>query len=257
LLRVHASNYRIVGFTEDVPIAPLAALAHARGLWAVDDVGSGALAPGRPANVAGEPTIAEGLAAGADLVLASGDKLLGGPQCGLILGSHAAVARVERDPLMRALRVDKLTLAALEATLRLALDPALANSRIPLWAFLNASPDAVAARAERLAGRFRDELGLGATVEATEAFPGGGSAPGEALRSWGVRLDPPPRAPALGEAEWARALRAGEPPVVPRVQGGAVLLDLRAVPEGDDGRLFDAIRDAAARLAARPEGPVP
>src|SRR5438309_920635 len=125
LLRVHPSNYRIVGFTEAVGIADLAALARSRGLWTIDDIGSGALGPGRPPHVAGEPTASEGLAGGADLVLASGDKLLGGPQCGLMIGSRAAIDQVTSDPLMRALRVDKMTLAALEATLRLALDPAL------------------------------------------------------------------------------------------------------------------------------------
>src|SRR5207248_9423301 len=131
-------NYRIVGFTESVAIADLAALGKTRGLLTIDDIGSGALGPGRPPQVAGEPTIAEGLAAGADLVLCSGDKLLGGPQCGLLVGSQAAVDRLASDPLMRALRVDKLTLAALEATLHLALDPELGGRRIPLWAFLNA-----------------------------------------------------------------------------------------------------------------------
>src|SRR5262249_57844884 len=124
LLCVHPSNFRIVGFTESVPIADLAALAKARGLFAIDDIGSGALGPDRPPFVSGEPTVAEGLAAGADLVLFSGDKLLGGPQCGVIVGAKAAVSRVASDPLMRALRVDKMTLAALDATLRLPLDPA-------------------------------------------------------------------------------------------------------------------------------------
>src|SRR5262249_6531179 len=137
LLRVHASNYRIVGFTESVGIRELTALAHAKGLWAIDDVGSGALGPERTAAAPGEPTVVEGLSAGADLILCRGDKLLGGPQCGLMIGSRTAILRAEADPLMRALRVDKLTLAALEATLRLALDPARAPQRIPLWSFMN------------------------------------------------------------------------------------------------------------------------
>ena len=122
ILRVHPSNFRIVGFTESPPLSELVQLAHAHGLWAIDDIGSGALGPGRPPGVVDEPTAAEGLAAGADLVLFSGDKLLGGPQCGIMLGSREAIGRIEVDPLMRALRVDKLTLAALEATLRLAED---------------------------------------------------------------------------------------------------------------------------------------
>lgn len=255
LLRVHPSNYRIVGFTEEVSIADLAMLARQRGLQTIDDVGSGALGPDRPPQVAGEPTIAEGLAAGADLVLGSGDKLLGGPQCGLLLGSRSAIARVESDPLMRALRVDKMTLAALEATLRLALDPTLASRRIPLWAFLTTAPARLQARAEQLARRLRDELGLNATAEATQAFFGGGSQPAEPLSSFGVRISPPYPAPFAGESSWASALRTGSPAIVPRVQGGSVLLDLRAVADSDDEVIVEALRHAAGRAegdGARP-----
>lgn len=242
LLRVHPSNYRVVGFTESVGIRDLAALARSRGLRVIDDVGSGALGPGLPPRVGDEPTVAEGLAAGADLVLCSGDKLLGGPQCGLMLGSGEAVARVEADPLMRALRVDKMTLAALEATLRLALDPALAAQRIPLWAFLNAPLAALRERAERLAEAFRDELGLAATVIETTAYLGGGSAPAEPIPTAAVRVGPPFPAPWFSEGPWARALRNGDPAVVPRVQGGAVLFDLRAIDPTDDPALLNAVR---------------
>ncbi len=132
-LRVHASNYRIVGFTESVPLADLASLARSRQLLLIDDIGSGALRAGCPPIETDEPTIADGLKQGADVVLCSGDKLLGGPQCGLIVGRREVVQRIERDPLMRAFRVDKLTLAALEATLRLMIDPSLARQSIPLW----------------------------------------------------------------------------------------------------------------------------
>ena len=238
LLRVHASNYRIVGFTEQVPIAELAALGKARGLWTIDDVGSGALAPGLPPGVSGEPTVAEGLAAGADLVLFSGDKLLGGPQCGLLVGRAAVVARLSADPLMRALRVDKMTLAALEATLRLALDPVLGGRSIPLWAFLTTPVDRLKERAERLAGGFRAELGLDATVVETTAFLGGGSAPADPLPSAAVRL----AGADYSEASLARALRLGEPAVLARVQGGAVLLDLRALSEAEESDLRLAVR---------------
>ncbi len=123
ILRVHPSNYRIVGFSESPELAEIVQLAHAHGLFAIDDIGSGALGPGCPPGEHDEPTAAEGIAAGADLVLFSGDKLLGGPQCGIMVGSREAIGRIEVDPLMRALRVDKLTLAALEATLRLARMP--------------------------------------------------------------------------------------------------------------------------------------
>ncbi|MEO6808199.1 MAG: L-seryl-tRNA(Sec) selenium transferase [Isosphaeraceae bacterium] len=242
LLRVHPSNYRVVGFTESVGIADLVALGHSRGLAVIDDVGSGALGPGRPPQIADEPTIAEGLTAGADLVLCSGDKLLGGPQCGLILGTRAAVSRVTSDPLMRALRVGKMTLAALEATLRLALDPALGGRRIPLWSFLNTSVDQLRERAERLAGLFRDELTLHATVIETTAYLGGGSVPAEPIPTAAIRVVPPYPAPFASESALAGALRLGTPSVVPRVQGGAVLFDLRAIAPEDDDRLLDAVR---------------
>jgi L-seryl-tRNA(Ser) seleniumtransferase len=248
LLRVHASNYRIVGFTESVEMADLAALARSRGLWSIDDIGSGALGPGLPPHAPGEPTFAQGLAAGADVVLGSGDKLLGGPQCGLVVGRREAVARLEADPLARALRVDKMTLAALEATLRLALDPALAGRRIPLWSFLTTPVSALEARAGRLAERFRAELGLDASVVRAEAYLGGGSVPAESIPTAAVRVGPPFPAPHDSEGAWARALRRGDPPVIPRVQGGAVLFDLRAVPEEDDPALAEAVRRAASPL---------
>lgn len=242
LLRVHASNYRIVGFTENVGIRELAALAHAKGLWAIDDVGSGALDPARPPGISGEPTLAEGLAAGADLVLCSGDKLLGGPQCGLMIGSRQAIGRVEADPLMRALRVDKLTLAALEATLRLALDPERAPHRIPLWSFMNVPLPRLIERVERLAETLRADFGLTATVVTPDAYLGGGSAPAVPLPSAAVRVGPPFPGPASSESGWSRALRLGDPAVLARVNSGAVLFDLRALREDDDPLLVEAVR---------------
>ena len=244
LLRVHPSNYRVVGFTEDVPIADLARLGRDRDLWTIDDIGSGALAPGIPPGVRDEPTALDGLAAGADLVLFSGDKLLGGPQCGILIGAREAIDLVSRDPLIRALRVDKMTLAALESTLRLALDPALAGDRIPLWAFLNVPLARLLERAEILAGRFRSEFGLEATVVEATAFLGGGSTPAEPIPTACVRVGPPFPAESPSEGDWARALRRGDPPVVARVQGGAVLFDLRAIFEADDGALLQAVRSS-------------
>ncbi len=237
LLRVHPSNFRIVGFTESVDITALAALARSRGLATIDDIGSGALGPASPPQVGGEPTVAEGLSAGADLVLCSGDKLLGGPQCGLLLGSRVAIGKVMNDPLMRALRVDKMTIAALEATLRLALDPAIGCRQIPLWSFLTTSMESLRIRAERLAGSFRERLGLGASVIETEAFLGGGSNPAEPLPTAAVRVVPR----GSSEHDFARALRLGDPPVVARIQAGALLLDLRAIDPADDDRLFEAV----------------
>ena len=242
LLKVHPSNYRVVGFTEEVEIAPLASLGKQHGLSTIDDIGSGALAPGRPPHVVGEPTASESLRAGADLVLFSGDKLLGGPQSGILLGSRRAIELVRKDPLIRALRLDKMTLAALEATLRLALDPSTASSRIPLWAFLNASPETLMGRAERLATSLRSDFGLEANAIESTAYLGGGSAPVEPLPSAVVRVGPPFPPDCPSEGSWARRLRLGEPSVVARVQGGAVLFDLGAVfPEQDDA-ILDAVR---------------
>ncbi len=242
LLRVHPSNFRVVGFTESVGIGDLARLGRERDLWTIDDIGSGSLAPGFPPHVRDEPSVQEGLEAGADVVLFSGDKLLGGPQCGILVGSEAAIEPIRRDPLMRALRVDKMTLAALEATLQLMLDPALANTKIPLWAFLNANLDRLKERAERLARAILDEFGLAASVIESTAYLGGGSAPVEPLPTAVVRVAPPYPGSGRSEAGWAKTLRLGDPPVVARVQQGAVLFDLRAMTEADDALVLEAIR---------------
>ena len=152
ILRVHRSNFQIVGFTEDAGLDELVQLAHARNLLMIDDIGSGAIGPGRPPQTGDEPTATAAIAAGADLVLFSGDKLLGGPQCGIMAGTARTVGRVEADPLMRALRLDKMTLAALEATLLLARDPDQAQERIPLWSMITTPVEALAERADA-AGR--------------------------------------------------------------------------------------------------------
>jgi L-seryl-tRNA(Ser) seleniumtransferase len=244
ILRVHRSNFRIVGFTEDPPLSDLVQLAHAHGLWAIDDIGSGALRNGSPPGIDDEPTAAEGLDAGADLVLFSGDKLLGGPQCGIMVGRREAIGRIETDPLMRALRVDKMTLAALEATLRLAIDPEHAVGRIPLWTMIVAPLALLKARAETLAAVFRDEFGLNAVVMPSESFVGGGSAPVLPIPTAVVAVSPPFPAPrdSGSEAEWAKALRRGNPPIVARVQKGLVLFDLRTVAPLQEPYLLDAIR---------------
>ena len=244
ILRVHPSNFRIVGFTEDPPLSELAQLAHAHGLWAIDDIGSGALGTGAPPGIDDEPTAAEGLAAGADLVLFSGDKLLGGPQCGIMVGRREAIGRIETDPLMRALRVDKMTLAALEATLRLAMDPEHAVERIPLWSMIAAPLRLLKARAEKLAEVFHNELGLNAAVLASESFIGGGSVPILPIPTAVVAVSPPfPTQQDSGsEAAWAKALRRGDPPIVARVQKGLVLFDLRTVTSLQEPYLLDSVR---------------
>ncbi|WP_169976489.1 L-seryl-tRNA(Sec) selenium transferase [Tautonia rosea] len=241
ILRVHPSNYKIVGFTESVGIADLAKLGRSKGLLTIDDIGSGALGPDRPPGIVGEPTVEEAIAAGVDLVLCSGDKLLGGPQCGLLIGSAEVVRRIERDPMMRALRVDKMTLAALETTLRLAIDPEKASRSIPLWRSLSVPVEQLSGRADRLADRLRQMLGLSVSSEPSQAYLGGGSAPDEAIASACVRIDPPLPGRELGATEASRALRMGAPSVVCRVQQGSLWFDLRAVPEHDDEAIFRAI----------------
>jgi L-seryl-tRNA(Ser) seleniumtransferase len=242
ILRVHRSNFRIVGFTEESSLSDLVGLAHARGLWAIDDIGSGALEPGCPPGAGDEPTAKGALAAGADLVLFSGDKLLGGPQCGIMLGRREAIARIEADPLLRALRIDKMTLAALEATLRLARDPEHAVRRIPLWSMIATPLEDLTARATRLAAALSAQSGLNASVVPGESYLGGGSAPFHPIPSMVVAIRPPFSSPIESEAGLAMALRRGRPPVVARVQKGMVLLDLRTVPEREEPLLLDAIR---------------
>lgn len=242
ILHVHASNYRIVGFTESVGIAELVSLAHAHGLSAIDDIGSGALDSRRPGGIGlGEPTFRGSIEAGADLVLGSGDKLLGGPQCGILVGSRRSIDQVSADPFMRAVRVDKLTLSALEATLRLARDPDHAIHRIPLWSYLNATGASLETRATTIARALTTTLGITAEAIASTACLGGGSMPGEELPSFAVRVRPPYPPPANSSADLARRLRMGRPAVVSQTRSDAVVLDLRAIPAEDDSRLIDAV----------------
>jgi L-seryl-tRNA(Ser) seleniumtransferase len=229
VLKVHPSNFHVSGFTSAVGVETLAGLLAGTGVPLVADIGSGLLRP-EPL-LPDEPDAATALAGGADLVTASGDKLLGGPQAGLLLGESALVTRLRRHPLARALRADKLTLAALEATLR--------GPRPPVAAMLHADAAALTARAEALASRLA-AAGVDAAAAASEATVGGGGAPGVALPSAAV---------SLPEA-YAAALRRGARPVVGRVEGGRCLLDLRTVPAADDDALDAAVRAATDALEA-------
>jgi L-seryl-tRNA(Ser) seleniumtransferase len=226
LLKVHQSNFRTIGFTAETTIAELAPLAHAHHLLVVADLGSGLLheTPG-----SAEPTLAQALAAGADLVTCSGDKLLGGPQAGLILGKKAAVDRIRHHPLLRALRLDKMSLAALEATLLLHRDT---PERVPVHAMLHQTSAMLRQRAETLLAA----LGTG-TLERTEAFAGGGSLPEERIESWAVSLTP------RGGAEAAAAsLRAATPAVIGRINEGRLLLDMLAVTDAEIPALSAALK---------------
>lgn len=222
ILKVHPSNFAVHGFTAAVGLRELRALASEHGVPLVADLGSGLLGP--DPLLPDEPDAATALSDGADVVTASGDKLLGGPQAGIVLGRTEILTRLARHPLARAVRADKLTLAALEAT--------VAGAAPPVTRALHADPDQLRARAERLAAA------VGATVVAHDGRVGGGGAPGVPLAGWAVRL---PEAAAA-------ALRTGEPAVLPRVHDGACLLDLRCVPEADDERLLAAVRAALDRI---------
>jgi L-seryl-tRNA(Ser) seleniumtransferase len=242
ILRVHRSNFRMIGFTEEPELKDIVQLARDHGLWTIDDVGSGALGPGLPLAAGDEPTVADGIAAGADLVLFSGDKLLGGPQSGILAGRRTAISRVEADPLMRALRLDKMTLAALEATLGLAKDPERATARIPLWHMAAIPVETLARRASWLASALSSQLGATATVVPAESFLGGGSAPVHGIATVAVAIAPPFPRPFDSETLLVQALRQGNPPVVARIQKGLVVLDLRTIPEDRDADLLDAVR---------------
>jgi L-seryl-tRNA(Ser) seleniumtransferase len=239
LMRSHPSNFRITGFTAGVPAQELAALGKRAGVPSLEDLGSGALVGLEEFGLPHERTVRDAVADGIDLVTFSGDKLLGGPQAGLIVGSSSAVARLRANPLLRALRVGKATLAELAATLRLYLEPG-GLRKIPLYAMLAATPADLERRARALAA------GLGPSVRACEtvAYAGGGAAPLARLPSWGVAIGSPHDAGAT-----AKRLREARPRTIARIDGGDVVLDLRAVPAASDGDLRAAL---VAALAERP-----
>src|SRR5512146_3168526 len=222
LLRVHQSNFRVVGFSEVPRLEDLAAVARASSLPLVDDLGSGALL-----DLSDEPTARASLAAGADLVCFSGDKLLGGPQAGIIVGSAELIERLRRHPLHRALRIDKLSLAALEGTLLLYLDPERAVAEVPVLRMLREPTDTVRARAERLAHS------VGGEVEETVARVGGGALPLHELPSFACAV----------EESLAAPLREREPAVIGIVRDGRLLLDCRTLADAE-------LDEVAAAVAA-------
>jgi L-seryl-tRNA(Ser) seleniumtransferase len=226
LLKVHQSNFRTIGFTAETSIAELAPLAREHGHLLVADLGSGLLqeTPG-----SAEPTIKEALAAGADLVTCSGDKLLGGPQAGLIFGHADVVEPLRRHPLLRALRLDKMALAALEATLRLHRDQ---PDRVPVRRMLAQTEAELEQRAERL----KAMMGSG-MIEPTDAFAGGGSLPEERIPSRALVLQP-----AMGADQAAATLRSGEPAVIGRIQQARLLIDMVAVSDEELPELAEALR---------------
>jgi L-seryl-tRNA(Ser) seleniumtransferase len=241
ILSVHPSNFRIVGFTNVPPLARIASVAHAAGILHIHDLGSGALFDTADVGVTHEPTARESLAADADIVCFSADKLLGGPQAGVILGRHALLAQIEHHPLMRAVRSDKLTLAALEATLQQHLAGAAARE-IPVVQMIAASLESLSARAQ-VWEQALASIGLSVTIEAGESTVGGGSLPGETLPTALCVIAQNERAPDI--AALAVRLRQAAPPVVGRVLRDCLLLDPRTVRPDQDEFLLRAISDSA------------
>ncbi len=239
LLKVHTSNYRVIGFTAEVPLADLVALGQRHGLPVMEDLGSGCLFDVRPYGLAGEPTVQEVVAAGADVVTFSGDKLLGGPQAGIIVGRRRYVERIKRNPLNRALRIDKFTLAGLEQVFRLYLDSTVAVQEIPTLAMIAQPAAACRRRADRLVRRLRRPLAGHCRVDRVEveARVGGGSLPEQSLASWAVRLRPSRLAVNAVEER----LRRLPQPVVGRIEDQALLLDMRTVFDRQVRPLADAL----------------
>jgi len=259
LMRVHASNFKVIGFTASVPVGELAALAHERGIWMIDDLGSGCLLDTARFGLEAEPTPQESIAAGSDLVLFSGDKLLGGPQAGIILGRREVIERLRRHPLARALRMDKASIAGLAATLNHYLrDEAL--EKVPVWRMIAMPVDSIARRARRWA----KAAGHGATVIEGRSMVGGGSLPEESLPTQLLALSAgeagkprlrerdageagKPRLHAVGSTPGsaetiARRLREHDPPVIARIERDTVLLDPRTVHPREDRIVIEALR---------------
>ena len=233
IVKVHRSNFAIEGFTSDVSVDRLTFIAAEHGLPVIHDLGSGLMVSLDEYGLKGEPTASMALEAGASLVLMSGDKLLGGPQAGIILGAANLITKLRKNPFARAMRVDKLTLSALEATLRLYLEPEKAIREIPVLAMLTAPVSEIQARAEVVAARLRG-TGIEANVAGSSASVGGGAFPTAAIPSRAIVF-------STKAKELEEKLRLGEPAVIGRISEGNLLLDLRSVLPREDDLLAEAI----------------
>ncbi len=234
LLRVHRSNFALVGFIHDVPLSELVELGHRHNLYVMDDLGSGTFLDTSAFGLAHEPMVQESVQAGADLVCFSGDKLLGGPQAGLIVGRADLIARLERHPLARAIRLDKMALAALEATLLHYLRGE-ALREIPIWQMISQPLEEVGRRARRWR-RYLAERGMAVQVVRAETAVGGGSLPGQTLPTWALEIS---GLPSVEEA--ATRLRRREPPIIPRIEGDRLLLDARTVLPEQEKTLLEGL----------------
>ncbi|HEY0734691.1 MAG TPA: L-seryl-tRNA(Sec) selenium transferase [Herpetosiphonaceae bacterium] len=239
ILTVHRSNFRVVGFTHDPHEMEIRHLAHEAGVLWIDDWGSGSLLRPERYGLAAEDTIQDRVAAGCDLVCFSGDKLLGGPQAGLIVGSSSIIGQLRKHPLLRALRVDKLTIAAMEATL-LSYVQGRAEQEIPVWQMISASVESLHTRATTIVAQLRERGVSMAEVTGCESAVGGGSLPGATLPSWSVTL-------ATAPDRLHARLRHGDPAVIARIVEDRLLLDLRTVLPHEDMLLVDAVSAALAQ----------
>ena len=244
LLRVHSSNFKVVGFAEEVTVGDLVRLGEQKGLPVFDDLGSGCLLDTTKFGLSPEPKVQDSISAGAALAMFSGDKLLGGPQAGIIVGKKQLVERLRKHPLARAVRIDKTRLAGLAATLTHYLKGE-AEQKVPVWQMISMPLDEIERRAQEWAGHLGT---LGAVVDG-ESVVGGGSLPGSTLptRLVVVKGSPRARGPSLAQG-LAERLRANQPPVIARIEGNALLLDPRTVLLNEDQAVVEALQNAAKAL---------
>ncbi len=243
LLTVHPSNFQIVGFTESTSVEAMAELAHQHELLLMDDLGSGCLLASERFGLGHEPMPQESIAAGADIVCFSGDKLLGGPQAGILVGKAAVLQRISKHPLMRAIRIDKMTLAALEATLR-HYQREEAETHIPIWRMIAASPGSIAGRAASWVSKLQ-KYGIPARMQRGESTVGGGSLPGETLPTTLLALDAGNVSMSLDEL--AKRLRLRSSPLIVRILRDALLVDPRTVLEEQDNEVIQAFVEELGR----------
>lgn len=238
ILKVHQSNFRIIGFTKETSVEELVSLGRKNGIPVMVDLGSGCFIDLRKYGLTNEPTVQEVLSQGADLVTFSGDKLLGSAQAGFIVGKADLLDRIAKNPLMRALRVDKMTLAALEATLRLYIDEKEAIEKIPTLKMLTENPKNIRKRAYKISRLLKKE-GISTKVKEDLSMPGGGSLPEVGIKTYVVTLNSP-----IIPQEFAKKLRLGQPPVIVRIKDNLIILDARTIQESEIPDLIKAVREA-------------
>src|SRR5260370_25083134 len=248
LMQIHSSNYRISGFTQSAPLADLVELGRNRNLPVIDDIGGGALLDLGRFGFTGQPVARDSIAAGADMVLFSGDKLLGGPQAGILAGRKEFIHQIEHDPLMRAFRLDKMTLAALEATLRLYLNQDRAFQDVPVLRMLGVPLSALRQRADVLAVRLLEGERVAKVKRSQDvAYVGGGSLPDHAMKTSVIEIEPR----EVSDEELAYRLRVGTPAVIGRLRDGKLVLDIRTVFTHQEQGLIEAVYQAVKREESR------